>query len=97
MLFTDGFSRRAEMFPVIAAEFTAEGTTNVLVNPLSPCGGTRAPYSRTTDCSSALSFHKLHISCWVCTSLAKSSYHPNCNGGVERVNHYTPNAGYGRQ
>ena len=57
------------MFPVIAAEFTAEGTANILVNQYIRLGGARAPYSRTTDCSSAPSFHKLYISCWVCTSL----------------------------
>ena len=32
LLFTDCFSRRADMFPVTASEFTAEGTTNILVN-----------------------------------------------------------------
>ena len=32
LLFTDRFSRRADMFPVIAAELTAEGTANILVN-----------------------------------------------------------------
>ena len=28
LLFTDRFSHRADMFPVTAAEFTAEGTVN---------------------------------------------------------------------
>ena len=32
LLFTDHFSRRADMFPVTASEFTAKGTTNILVN-----------------------------------------------------------------
>ena len=36
LLFTDRFSRRADMFPVTAAEFTAEGTANILVNQYSP-------------------------------------------------------------
>ena len=31
LLITDRFSRRADMFPVAAAPFTAEGTANVLV------------------------------------------------------------------
>ena len=31
LLFTDRFSRRADMFPVTTAEFTAEGTANILV------------------------------------------------------------------
>ena len=69
LLFTDRFSRRADMFPVTAAEFTAEGTANILVDQYIPCGGTRAPYSQTTACSSAPSFHKIYMSCWVCTGL----------------------------
>ena len=32
LLFTDRLSRRADMFPVTATEFTAEGTANILVN-----------------------------------------------------------------
>ena len=32
LLFTDGFSRRADMYAVSAAEFTAEGTAGILVN-----------------------------------------------------------------
>ena len=35
-LFTDRFSRRAEMFAVTTAEFTAEGTANILVNRFIP-------------------------------------------------------------
>ena len=40
LLITDRFSRRADMFAVTAADFTAEGTANILVNqyiPLSRC------------------------------------------------------------
>ena len=32
LLFTDRFSRRADMFTVTAADFTTEGTANVLIN-----------------------------------------------------------------
>ena len=39
LLITDRFSRRADMFPVTAAEFTAEGTTNVLVYKYIPFWG----------------------------------------------------------
>ena len=39
LLITDRFSRRADMFPVTAAEFTAEGTANVLVNKYIPLWG----------------------------------------------------------
>ena len=34
--FTDRFSRCADMLTATAAEFTAEGTTNMLVNPFIP-------------------------------------------------------------
>ena len=39
LLFTDRFSRRAYMFPVTAADFTAEGTANTLVNQYIPSWG----------------------------------------------------------
>ena len=39
LLITDRFSRRADMFPVTAAEFTAEGTGKVLVNKYIPLWG----------------------------------------------------------
>ena len=39
LLFTDRFSRRADMFAVTTAEFTAEGTANILVNRFIPLWG----------------------------------------------------------
>ena len=39
LLFTDRFSRRADMFAVTAAEFAAEGTANILVNRYIPLWG----------------------------------------------------------
>ena len=72
LLITDRFSRRADMFPVSAAEFTAEGTANILANKYIPLWGIRAPYSRTTACSSAPSFHKLYTSCWESASLPQA-------------------------
>ena len=39
MLLTDRFSRWADMFPVTAAEFTAEATANILVNQYIPLWG----------------------------------------------------------
>ena len=38
-LFTDRFSRQADMFAVTTAEFTAEGTANILVNCFIPLWG----------------------------------------------------------
>ena len=55
LLFMDCFSSRADMFPVTAAEFTAEGTANVLVNQYIPFWGCPR--------SSAPSLHKLYVSC----------------------------------
>ena len=84
---TDRFSRWADMFPCTAAEFTAEGTANVLMNqyiPLWGCPRTILSDNRLQFCSKLsqaiyqlLDVHKRATSC----------YHPNCNGGVERVNH----------
>ena len=39
LLITDRFIRRADMFPVTAAEFNTEGTANVLVNTYIPLWG----------------------------------------------------------
>ena len=84
---TDRFSRRADMFPVTAAEFTAEGTANILVNKFVPSRGC----PRTIRSDNGLQFcSKLSESVYqllVVRKLATNSYHPNGNGGVERVNH----------
>ena len=39
LLFTDRFSHRADMFAVTVAEFTAAGTTNILINRNIPLWG----------------------------------------------------------
>ena len=87
LLFTDRFSRRADMFAVTTAEFTAESTANILVNrfiPLWGCPSTLLSDNRPQLCArlatavyKLLGIHKL----------TTSSYHPSGNGGVERVNH----------
>ena len=86
LLFTDPFSRRADMFTVTAAEFTAEGTANILVNrfiPLWGCpstllsdNGLQFCAQLTTAVYKLMGMHKL----------TTSAYHPSGNGGVERVN-----------
>ena len=48
LLFTDRFSRRAAMYAVSAAEFTAEGTADILVNRCIPRWG--CPSSLLSDC-----------------------------------------------
>ena len=87
LLFTDRFSRRADMYAVTAAEFTAEGTADILVNRFIPLWG--CPISLLSDnglhfCSklSQAIYKRLGV-----RKVATSSYHPNGNGGVERVNH----------
>ena len=87
LLITDKFSRRADIFAVTAAEFTAEGTANILVNQCNPlwrCPRTILSGNRL-QLSSKLSqavYQLLRVH-----RLATSSYLPNGNGGVERVNH----------
>ena len=87
LLFTDRFSRRADMYAVSAAEFTAEGTADILVNKYIPLWG--CPVSLLSDnglqfCSKlSLAVYKLLGT----RKIATSAYHPNGNGGVERVNH----------
>ena len=80
--------------PVTAAEFTAEGTANILVNQYISLRG--FPRTILSDnglqlCSklSQAVYHLLGV-----RKLATSSSHSNCNGDVERVNHtMAPNAG----
>ena len=98
LLSTDRFSCRADMFPVTVAEFTAEGTANIQVNQYVPLSG--CPSAILSD--NGLQFwSKLSQAVYQLLGvhkLATSSYHLNCNGGVERVQrHYGPNAGYSRQ
>ena len=75
------------MFPITAAEFTAEGTANILVNQCIPLWGC----PRTILSDNGLQFYsKLSQAVYQLLGvhkLATSSYPPNCNGGVERVNH----------
>ena len=85
LLFTDRFSRRADMFAVTTAE--AEGTANILVNhfiPLWGCPSTLLSDNGPPFCARlATAIYKLlgiH-------KLTTSAYHPSGNGGVERVNH----------
>ena len=75
------------MFAVTAAEFTAEGTINILVNrfiPLWGCPSTLLSDNGLQFCAQlATTVYKLlgvH-------KLTASAYHPGGNGGVECVNH----------
>ena len=65
LLFTDRFSRRADMFAVTAAEYTAEGTANILVNRFIPLWGCPSSCYQTTDFSSAHNSRQPSINLWV--------------------------------
>ena len=74
------------MYDVSAAEFTAEGTADILVNksiPLWGCPVSRFPDNGLQFCSKlSHAIYKLHG-----VRKITSFYHRNGNGGVERVNH----------
>ena len=87
LLFTDRFSRRADMYAVTAAEFTAEGTADILINryiTLWGCPATLLSDNGLQFCSklSHAVYQRLKV-----RKIATSSYHANGNGGTERVNH----------
>ncbi len=87
LLITDRFSRRAAMYAVSAAEYTAEGTADILVNDYIPKWG--CPKSMLTDNGRQLCSE---LSRSVCSmlgirKLSTSAYHAMGNGGTERVNH----------
>ena len=86
-LFTDRFSRRADMVAVTAAEFTAEATANIRINRYISLWG--CPRSMLLDnglqFSSKLS-HVLNELLGV-EKIATGSYHLSDNGGVEHVSH----------
>ena len=87
LFLTDRFSRRADMFAVTAAEFTAEGTANILINRYIPLWG--CPRGILSEhglqfCSKLS--HPVYQFLGV-RKIPTSIYHPDGNGGVERVNH----------
>ena len=68
-------------------QFTTEGTENILINGYTPLWG--CPRSILSD-NGLQFFSKLLKAVYKLLGVQKiatSSYHPNCNGGVERVNH----------
>ena len=80
LLFTNRFSRRAHMFPVAAAEFTAEGKANILVNQYMTLWGC----PRTILSGNGLQFctKLLQAICWVCTSLLQAPIIPTVTGAL---------------
>ena len=87
LIFTDRFRRRADMYAVTAAEFIAEGTANILINRYISLWG--CPRSILSDNGPQLCSKLAHAvyNLLGVRKIATSSYHPNGNGWVERVNH----------
>ena len=75
------------MYAVTAAEFTAEGTVNILINRYIPLWG--CPRSILSDSSPQFCSKLSQAVCKLLgvRKIATSSYHLDDNGGVERVNH----------
>ena len=99
LLFTDRFSRRADMFPDTSAEFTAVGTASILLNRYVPLWG--YPRSILSDNGFQLCSKLSHAVCQLLGlgKIATSSYHPNGNErwGGTRKPHDGSDAGKGRQ
>ena len=92
LVFTDRFSRQTDMHPVTAAEFTMEGTINILVNQ----------YIRLWGCPrTILSDHELQFFCKL-SQLNTSCWVWLLSPQLERMRragkpHYGPISGYDRQ
>ena len=98
LLFTDRFSRRARMFAVTAAEFTAEGTTNIIIDRYIPLWG--CPRNIRSEKKSPALLKA--FACRLQASWRPENYHQllppkwQWSGGACDP-HDTPNAGNGGQ
>ena len=75
LLITDLFSRGADMFPVTAPEFTAEGPANIPVNkciPLWGCPRTILPDNDLQFCPKLSQAVYQYASCWGWASLPQA-------------------------
>ena len=75
------------MFAVTNADFTAEDTTNILMNRFNPLWG--RPSTLLSDNGT---YFCAQLATAVCKpisvhKLTTSAYHPSGNGRIERVNH----------
>ena len=87
MLIAHRFSHRADVFPVTAAEFTAEGMANILVNKYIPLWGCPRTILSDNGLQFCSKLSQAVFQLFGVRNLATSSYQPNGNGGVERMNH----------
>ena len=80
---TDCFSRRADVFSVTTAEFTAEGTTNNLVNQYISLWG--CPRTILSDNGLQFCFklsQAVYQLFWTCTSLLQAPIIPTVTGAL---------------
>eukprot|EP00752_Nemacystus_decipiens_P015617 g13940.t1 len=61
LLFTDRFSRRADMFPVTQAQFTAEGTADILTDWDLQLPHVEAAYNNSENAATGLTPNDVHI------------------------------------
>ena len=87
LLFKDCYSRRADMFAVTAAEFTFEGTANILANRFTPLWGCPLPLLSDNGLQFCAQLATAVYTLLGIQKLTTSAYHPSGNGGVERVSH----------
>ena len=81
LLFTDRFSRRADMFTVFKADSLPKERLTFSSTASSPSGAFPLHCSLIMALNSAPNPRPRYTNFWV------SAYHPCGNGGVERVNH----------
>ena len=87
LLFTVRFTRRADIYAATAAEFTAEGTANILINRYIPLWGCPRIILSDNGLQVCSMLSKVVDKLLGVRKITTSSYHPNGNGEVERVNH----------
>ena len=75
------------MYAVTAAEFTAEGTTNIRINRYIPLWGCPRCILSDNGLQFCSKFSHAVYQLLGVRKIATSSYHSNGNSGVERVNH----------
>ena len=99
LLFTDRFSRRADMFAVTAAEFTAEGTANISVNRFIPVWGCPPTLLSDNDLQFCAQLAAVVYKLLGVQKLTTSAYHPSLvvEGRRTRTPHHGANAGHGLQ
>ena len=87
LAYSDRFSRHIALYPVSAANFTAAGTANIFVNHYIPSWGCPARLLSDNGSQFSSDLSQAIYKLLGTTKLHTSSYHPQTNGGVERLNH----------